>query len=175
MNAATFVLGEGAMREVPLTKGRVALVDDEDYERVAALKWYVAGSRRRIWYARRDFSGSSITMHRFILNCQPGQEVDHVNHDGLDNRRCNLRLCSHSENMANGRKRKGASSPYKGVCWHVRRKRWQAQVTYHGRQHHLGRFDSEEEAACAYNAKALELFGEFAYLNIIEGRPSSGP
>jgi len=154
------------MKEIPLTQGRVALVDDDDYERVSQLKWHTQHVRRQ-WYALASPThNTNIMMHRYLLGCPPGQEVDHINHDGLDNRRRNLRLCTNSQNQANNRKQlRPTSSRFKGVAWYAREERWQAKVKHRGRSFWLGLFDSEEEAARAYNTKAQELFGEFAYLN----------
>lgn len=108
-------------------------------------------------------------MHRLILGTSVGMEVDHVNGDGRDNRRVNLRLATHSQNMANQRKRRdGISSRYKGVWYERRRKRpWRAKIKVRGRQVNLGYFETEEEAAYAYNLAALEHFGGFARLNEI--------
>jgi len=162
---------EGSMSEIPLTQGKVALVDEQDYERVVAMKWHAALGRGG-WYAvhgiRHQGRTALLRMHRFVLNCQSGQEVDHINHDGLDNRRCNLRLCTRSQNVANSRKTKNnTSSRFKGVYWDTYYKRWRAQIGHNGQKHYLGSFDSEENAARTYNTKALELFGEFALLNKI--------
>jgi hypothetical protein len=104
-------------------------------------------------------------MHREIAGPGPGQVVDHINHDGLDNRRCNLRVCSHAENVRNQRGQYGRSSRYKGVSRDRRLGKWRAQIWHNGKHTYLGLHDSETAAAEAYNAKARELFGEFAYLN----------
>jgi hypothetical protein len=156
------------MREIQLTNGAVTIVDDEDYARLSVYRWRARYHRRRTWYAMRGWS-PTISMHRYILDCLPGQEVDHINHDGLDNRRCNLRLCTNSQNQANSQKRAGAtSSRFKGVGWHIRERRWMARIRHCGQLCWLGYFDTEEEAARAYNAKAQELFGGFACLNGVE-------
>lgn len=156
------------MPEIPLTQGKVALVDEQDYERVAVLKWHARRTKRNYWYAvASPAQNIHVYMHRVILGCQPGQQVDHINHDGLDNRRRNLRLCSHSQNLANSRPRRNTSSRFKGVSWDTYYKCWRARICHNERKHHLGRFDSEEEAARAYNVKAQELFGEFALINNI--------
>lgn len=157
------------MKEISLTQGKMALVDEQDYERVVAMKWFAVNHRGH-WYAGHNIKHQGRTsflyMHRFILNCQPGQEVDHINHDGLDNCRCNLRLCTSSQNLANSRKQtRPTSSRFKGVHWHTRTGRWIAQIKYHGQIYHLGSFDSEEDAALVYNTKAQELFDEFTHLN----------
>lgn len=108
-------------------------------------------------------------MHRLILDAPAGRDVDHANMNGLDNRRVNLRLASHSQNAANQRKcRKKTLSRYKGIYYYRRRKRpWCAQIKVRGRNKHLGYFETEEEAALAYNRAALEHFGKFARLNQI--------
>lgn len=155
------------MREIPLTQGKVALVDDEDYEALSAHKWF---ARRTIYgvdqiYAYRD--RGRILMHREITQAIDGVFVDHQNHNTLDNRRCNLRLCTPSQNQANRRKMAGTSSVYKGVYWHKGKARWQAAIKVNGRHISIGRFKTAEAAALAYNAKASLYFGEFAFLNDI--------
>jgi hypothetical protein len=104
-------------------------------------------------------------MHREIMGAAEGQVVDHINHDGLDNRRCNLRVCSHAENVRNQRGQRGRSSGYKGVSRDRRLGKWRAQIWHNGKHTYLGLFESEAAAARAYNAKARDLFGAFAYLN----------
>lgn len=153
------------MREVELTNSdKVALVDDEDFERVAKHRWllmldgYVKCSTR--------MHGKQPRLHRFILSTPEGSDTDHVNHDLLDNRRKNLRIATTSQNMANRLKdRDETSSIFKGVCWHKRIKKWQANIRFHDRLIHLGYFNSQEEAARAYDRAALKQFGEFARVN----------
>jgi len=160
------------VKEIPLgDSGKVALVDDEDHERVAALNWYPhEASNGRLWYAvtwirvqQTPRKYKRLSMHRFLFN-EPASEIDHVNHDGLDNRRANLRFASRSDNMANTRIRKGRR--YKGA--YRQGNRWAAICTKNYESFYLGMFATEEEAARAYDAKARELFGEFAYLNFPE-------
>ncbi len=109
-----------------------------------------------------------IFMHRQIMNAQPGQEIDHINHDGLDNRKRNLRFCTHAQNMQNRRKVPNTSSKYKGVTWDKKKGKWMAIIMKEGRNNFLGYFTSEVAAARAYDKKALELFEEFSCLNFKE-------
>src|ERR1700745_3514525 len=103
------------MQEIPLTQGKVALVDDEDYELVAQYKWHAHVTWDKKWYAKTH--SGKLTMHKFLLNPPSDMEVDHVNGDGLDNRRQNLRICNSTQNKGNMRKQDGRSSIYKGVSW----------------------------------------------------------
>lgn len=155
------------MKEIPLSQGKVALVDDEDYALVAPWKWsYFYHPRCHTGYAYRMGSGNKgVFMHRLILGAISGQDVDHRNHDGTDNRRDNLRLCTRSENNANARPRTGHTSVYKGVSLFRDHVRWRAQAQAYGVNYHLGLFGTEQEAARAYNAFATEHWGIFARLN----------
>lgn len=145
-------------REIPLTQNKVALVDDEDYEWLIQRKWLFDGR-----YASRK-SGIKIYMHRLIMSAPKHLTVDHRNGNCLDNRRSNLRLATYSRNSANAKKRQG-SSIYKGVTFYKRYSKWRAQICFEYKGISIGYFETEEEAARAYDAKAKELFGEFAYLN----------
>lgn len=158
------------MIEIPLSRGKVALVDDEDYA-LAAHRWYAVPKHRAggppLWYA---YLRDGTFMHRLIMGAQPGQEVDHINHDGLDNRRGNLRLATRSQNMMNARP-KHALSKYKGVTfWRVapHRAYWRAQIKA-GAVRRSAYCQTERDAAISYNEMARELFGEFTYLNVVEG------
>lgn len=148
---------EGA-RWVPLTYGRFALVDEADYSRVAERAWYLDHGYAR---TRDEF------LHRFILGLKEGDpEVDHRNRDRLDNRRENLRPSTRAGNCANKGKASGRSSRFKGVHWMKKgHGRWVAAIKHRQRSIHIGQFLNEEDAARAYDAKALELFGEFASVN----------
>jgi len=157
------------VKEIPLTKGQVALVDNEDYERLMQWKWHASRSETN-WYARRAIvsDGRNITtaMHREIVDAMPGEYVDHINHNTLDNRKCNLRKCSQSENLANQKpQRRITSSKYKGVCWYKAYNKWQVTIKVNGKSIFLGYFEQEDEAAKAYDNAAQEYFEEFAYTN----------
>ena len=156
------------MKRIPLTQGKFALVDDEDYKWLNQYKWH-ALKDKHTFYAVRGICLNGkmkrIFMHREITQALPNEETDHRNHNGLHNWRDNLRTCTRSENARNRKPSKSCSSRYKGVRWYKRNHNWNAQIGKNGKQYHIGYFTSEIEAAKAYDAKAKELFGEFAYLN----------
>ena len=104
-------------------------------------------------------------MSREIVAAPIGKVVDHRNHDTLDNRKKNLRVCSRQENNANAQKRPGTSSRYKGVCWHAMSKKWAAQIDFNRKRCNLGLFAKEQTAARVYDAAAKKIHGEFAFLN----------
>ena len=158
------------MREIPLTQGKVAVVDDADYEWLSRYRWMASMARAGYWRAVRwvgtRAKHRAVFMHREIIGAQPGQLVDHRNGDGLDNRRANLRACSSRQNQQN-RRGSWAASGYKGVhqLHRLLSKPWVAQIQVEGRSMHLGYFATPEEAAEAYDAAATTHFGDFAYLN----------
>jgi hypothetical protein len=161
-------------------RGRVALIDDEDLPLVAPHLWWIDESKRKSGslrgpYARTEFrrdDGRLVKpyMHSLITGWPM---TDHVNHNGLDNRRSNLRPATHAQNLHNQRLRDGGSSRYKGVCWHKRLGKWQAGLTIDSRYVYLGLYVREEEAALAYNTAALEAFGAYAYFNPVEPEPKA--
>jgi hypothetical protein len=155
--------GDGA-KLIPLTQGKFAIVDAEDYERLSKYKWSCQKDRNN-YYASRANGNRRISMHREIMKAPKGLQVDHIDGDGLNNRKSNLRLCTHAENVHNSRPMRNGSSQYKGVCWHKCKKKWCVSISKSGERTYLGRFEDEIEAAMAYDRKAEELFGEFAYLN----------
>lgn len=143
--------------------GKFALVDDDDYEKLNQYKWHVY----KIGYIYARVSKKYTYMHRLIMNAPKGIEVDHINHDKFDNQKSNLRLCTRQQNIHNKKPNKNKTSKYKGVRWHKGNKSWQSKISYDGKRYYLGYFNTEAEAAHAYNIKATELFGEFAFLNEI--------
>jgi len=155
------------MKEINLTQGLVALVDDKDFKALNRHKWN-ALKHGDICYAVRTIAVSgkrtSLYMHVEIMG---KKGIDHIDHNGLNNQRNNLRFCTVSENMMNRSKQENASSIYKGVCFHKITGKWMAHIRINGKRIHLGLFISEVDAAKAYNAKAIELFCGFAHLNII--------
>lgn len=156
-------------REIPLTQGKFAVVDDEDYERVMQYTWsYWRGYATR-WVSPHTSSSRHRSMHRFILDAPPGRFVDHKNGDTLDNTRGNLRFATRQENGQNRAPGNGGSSTFKGVSWNRQRRKWASQIGVAGTRRHLGWFTDEKEAARVYDAAARELFGEFARLNFPEG------
>ena len=147
-------------------KGRYALVDDEDYEYLSQFRWSVY----KLGYVMRNENGRSILMHREIMGVTARDlVVDHINHNTLDNRRSNLRVSTVQENTRNQKPQqdRDMASPYKGVGWSKRLGLWVASIVVDKKRIDLGNFFTQREAAAAYNAAALELFGEFAYLNEI--------
>jgi len=159
-----------------LSRGRVAIVDEADYERVTRFKWSLrinvdrSGKRREYAY-RSEHEGTKATtiyLHRFVTQATPDQFIDHKNHNGLDNRQSNLRFCTNSQNIANSAIRlQKKTSQFKGVSWRKSHKRWVAYIRHNGCRKHLGLFADEQQAAFAYNSAATKLFGEFANLNSI--------
>lgn len=154
------------MRKIKLTQGHYALVDDEDWEFVALFKWQVVISRTKK-YAAHNMSSSRLMMHRIILKAKKGMEVDHINGDGLDNTRKNLRLCTQQQNAYNRVVYKRNTSGFKGVTFHKRQKSYQARIRVNTKLIHLGRYKDKIKAAIAYNEAAKKYHGEFASLNKI--------
>lgn len=153
--------GRVDMREIVLTQGKKALVDDADFDLISSFTWSAQGGNKR-WYARRHAEVSPgvwhgvVYMHRMVLEAALGRpiptkvQVDHINGDGLDNRRCNLREATSSQNIRNRVLReRGASSRFLGVAWHRRDLVWQAAIKDRGVSRHLGSYSSELEAALA--------------------------
>jgi hypothetical protein len=153
------------MKRIKLTQGAVAKVDDEDYEWLKRFRWHLHRSGKRTWYARRFSGDRGIMMHNEILSPLPGVVVDHINHNGLDNRRANLRLCMPADNVRNSRPRKNSSSKYKGVSWDRNSKKWRARISRAGVEYYLGCFTNQIEAAFAYDDRAREFRDAFLYLN----------
>lgn len=145
---------------VHLTQAAVALIDVEDAARVAESKWCLKGRRRHERYAVSVRDGKREHMHRLIACDRPGLLVDHANGDTLDNRKSNLRHCNTRQNRANTRRWVGKKSRFKGTQLH--RGKWRARIEIGGKVRCFGPFDTEEEAAGAYNEAALRLHGEFA-------------
>lgn len=155
-------------KQIPLTQGKVTIIDDEDFARFGSVKWRVMTIRGK-WYAlrtagMRPFRHTEL-LHRAILNAAKDIDVDHINGDTLDNRRANLRLATNAENLRNRGKNKNNTSGYKGVTWDKYRQKWQARIKVNGKLLDLGRFETAEDAARTYDESARELHGEFAQTN----------
>ncbi len=156
-------------REIPLREGFVALIDDEDARRFSGVRWYLfrpAIACPRLIYACRRDGYQRRLMHREIMDAGKGVIIDHINGNGLDNRKSNLRVCTHAENIRNQRRSALNRSGYKGVT--VQGKRYSARIRVEGRQRHLGIFDTAVEAALAYDNAARRHFGEFASPNFAD-------
>ena len=150
------------MKKIPLTQNKEALVDDEDFDLLSKLNWCVASNG----YVVKRIKGKIVCLHRYIMNPKNKEWIDHINHDKLDNRRENLRICTASQNSGNSIKTKSnTSSIYKGVCWDKQMKLWRCLITINYKLIFIGLFKEEFHAAMAYDIWAKELFGEFAKLN----------
>ena len=154
------------MKEIPLTQGKVALVDDEDYERLNQFKWY-ALKRPNTWYAVRNIlvenKRTSISMHREIMDASKGHEIDHINGDGLYNLKTNMRFCTCQQNQFNQTlARRDNKLGIKGVCWHKKAKKFQAAIRINGTKIYLGIYAVLADADHAYRAAEIKYFGEFA-------------
>jgi len=154
-------------RRIPLTQGQTALVDDKDYDLVSRHKWYALQQGEDRWYAVTGHC--AIPMHRLILDPPEGLEVDHINQNGLDNRRSNIRICTRAQNSCNRGPNKRNTTGYKGVTRH--KGKYQAQIGIDGTTLYLSRHDTAREAARAYDAAAQVFHGEFAWLNFPEEAP----
>lgn len=160
---------QSSVVEVKLTRGLVTIIDAEDLELVSQWKWFASRGNSTDYAQRNDRTHGirkTVKLHRVILNAPEGMHVDHINHNGLDNRKSNLRLCTLSENLRNRRKQKGCSSEYKGVVKRQgsRQITWMATVKV-DKKRHTQSFATELEAALWYDEKAKEHHGEFANLN----------
>lgn len=143
------------MREIQLTYGKIALVDDEDYKRVNQYKWSINRG-----YAQARVNGGTVLMHRFILGAKSDNcDIDHINGNRSDNRHENLRLATRTQNNANSKKRLNTLSKYKGVTRH--RNKWQVYVN----GEYIGKYDDEREAAETYDRIAVRIWGEYARTN----------
>lgn len=151
-----------AVCHIPLTKGKYAIVDTADFIWLRRFRWHATCTRGR-YYAATVINGKSISMHRLIMNPPPGRVVDHIDGNGLNNRRRNLRVCTPQENACN-RAPAGADSRFRGV--YPAGEKWGAKICHKGKEYLLGFFDDELDAARARDRKALELHGKYAWLNL---------
>lgn len=157
------------MKEIKLTRGKSAIIDDDDFEELSKYRWCDDGRG----YATRHViapSGEpkSMKMHIQIAGLQKGLQIDHIDGNPLNNRRENLRHVTGSQNQYNQKSNRGGSSQYKGVSWHKQIKKWTARIKAEGKTKNLGCFKAEEDAARAYNKIAKETWGEYARLNVLE-------
>ena len=153
--------------ESPKHGKHTVLIDEGDWELVSQYNWYLwSGNTHNTLYAKTNKLGY---LHRLVLDAPPGTMIDHANGNGLDNRKANLRFCDKAQNQANQRRNNSNSSGYKGVARVSKTSsKWRAYIRNDYKQIHLGNFTLKEEAARAYDAKAIELFGEYASLNFPE-------
>lgn len=159
------------MKKLPLRgkngKGKFTMLDDEDAARLEEMgvSLYADKISKNGTYVRFSYEGKKFYLHRFLMQPSKEKVVDHINHNPLDNRKANLRICTHLENIRNSKSRRNSSSKYKGVRWVDSRQKYRVEICYNKKRVNLGYFQKETDAALAYNAKAKELFGEFAFLN----------
>lgn len=149
------------MKEIKLTQDKRAIVDDCLYKYLSQWKWFVAKGKNTYYAARTDYEGGivkRVLMHRVIINAKEGNFVDHINGNGLDNRRCNLRLVTNRQNMQNLHIKK--TSRYPGVTWDKNKKKWRAIISINNKDKTLGRFDSERLAYMKYKKSVEDLTGE---------------
>ena len=158
------------MKQIVLTQGKVALVDDNDFEYLNQFRWYfspygyAARSKKKV--GGKYPEGHTSLMHREIMEIKSKSDVDHINGDKLDNRKSNLRLATRSQNMINKDVTKRSVSGLKGVYWFARDKKWISTIVVNYKTIFLGYFKSKEKAARSYKEAAIKYFGEYAYGNI---------
>jgi hypothetical protein len=153
-------------KNIPLSNGLFAIVDDEDFERANKFRWHLSGQRYVMRHIRKsDGTRSCQYLARFIMNDPEGLEVDHLHGNKLDHRKSELRFCTHYQNCCNKRKYKNNTSGFKGVTWDSKCSRWRARIRVHGRLISLGRFREIKAAASAYNVASIRHHGEFGRIN----------
>lgn len=156
------------MEKIKLTQGQFAIVDDEDFEEINKHKWYSLFNKGTdsFYAVRSDYSGEKkklIRMHRQIMNSQKEMHTDHINHNTLDNRKCNLRSCTNSQNQMNAKMRSDNTSGTTGVIWHKATKRWRGQIKINQKHAYLGYFKNKQDAINARKEAEIKYFGEFRY------------
>jgi hypothetical protein len=174
------------MKTIPLSqngdkhKGKYfAMVDDEDYDYLMQWIWYASVKKRNVYARRGKTTNGSASMHRLLMNPSSDKQVDHIDHNGLNNQKSNLRICTHSENQRNRRTLKKVTSKYMGVSMHKEERvsregrawtyiLWHAQLNVHQKAVYSKYFKTEIEAALAYNEAAIKYHGEFATINKIK-------
>ena len=153
---------------LPLVKGGTALIDEEDYIRVRELSWTTNDRGYVVSWWRKEGKKGCIYLHALIMETPKGKHTDHKNHNKLDNRKVNLRICTQAENTRNRQILPGFRSKFKGVTKDKNRNGWRASIYHLGKNIYLGTFDNEIDAAKVYDKKAKELFKEFACINFIQ-------
>lgn len=158
---------EKEMKRIPLTQGKYAIVDDEDFEELSKVRWYYDYRYAARNLPRCNKIQRTIRMHQVVMQTPKGMDTDHINGNKLDNRRENLRICARSQNHANKNKLSNNTSGFKGVTFDKRLQKWLAQIYIQNKKIYIGVFEKTEDAARAYNKAAKKYFGKFAKLNSI--------
>ncbi len=157
------------MKKINLSKGnrwnkiqsdKFTLIDNNDFDRINKSRWHIANGYAEAW-----INGQKIYLHRFLTTCPKEKEVDHINGNKLDNRRENLRICTHSENMHNNFKLITNKSGFKGVSWNKKYNKWESRIFFKNKQLFIGFFKNKLHATMAYDLWAKELYKDFAQLN----------
>ena len=162
------------MKLIKLTQGKFAQVDDEDFKTLNKVKWRALKSGKNTYAYRMRYDTKrlyGVLMHRFLMGLtgvDKDKKVDHIDHNPLNNQKCNLRICTSSQNNRNRTASKNKTSKYLGVSFRKNDGRWQSEITSNYKYKRIGCYKTEQEAALAYNRAAIEIHGEFANLNIIE-------
>ena len=156
----------GDCAHIPLTRGYEAVIDASDAHLVEGLNWHTQSGVNTVYATRTAPKADgekqkTIWMHRLIMSAPDGLEVDHIDGDGLNNRKSNLRIATRVENRQNSRRQNNNTSGYKGVCWHKGHSKWRAQIRLNNKRTHLGYFDCPKEAHAAYCEASVRLHGEF--------------
>ena len=163
------ILVIGNLAFVALTQGRVAIVDATDAHLVSGENWQFSSHPTTEYAGRSQWAGNryvKVKLHRVLMNAPDGLQVDHIDGNGLNNRRCNLRLVTNTQNCWNQRRAKNNTSGYRGVSFDARRGCWQANIRVNGKLKYLGRFETPKDASAAYDAAALKAFGQFARISV---------
>jgi len=163
-----------SFRRIRLSQGKYAIVDPDDYPRLSKHRWHAAKHARSFYAMRTQWSGKlkrtlTIMMHREIIDVPDGFVADHINHNGLDNRKANLRIATPADNARNARYPKiNTSSKYRGVWYNPKKKKWRATIGINNKRKQVGYFNKEIDAARAYDEAAKKYHREFAVLNFPE-------
>jgi hypothetical protein len=153
------------MKGITSIRGSKIIVDDSDYKTLVSYVWSINNTGYAVRYETVDNKKSQISMHRQIMNTPRGMFTDHKNHERLDNRRSNLRICTREQNQRNMKLQKNSSTGQKGVYWDKKAKAYRARIYFNKKRKCLGFFSTAAEAGSAYNREAIKVYGDFAVLN----------
>ena len=156
------------MKQIPLTQWKITIVDDEDFIELNKYKWWAIKQWNKFYAARKIVLDGGkrrlLSIHSFLMNTQKWLDTDHINGDGLDNKRSNLRVCTRGENQMNRWKQNNNTSWFKWVCWHKLANKWLAYISINWKRKHLWYFSDKLEAYEAYCEACIKYHWEFAHL-----------